>query len=223
MALARSVVCAVLRAYCVALCACFRPGIPLRLPHSFFSCLSDMTSVDIVQNEGTVANNSENEGTVANDSENELTAIAIQHLEDPTVNPYRGSVPVERIQNAVRMKVPELYRIVIGSRHGSWKKYVANHTDVFELFPMDQGKWRLRLLKHEDYKAGDEKEMVDRAKVEKHFIETLCMHLKGLPEQSSTVDHFLASYPELPCNVRKADGTLETPVPPRGDLVRYAS
>ena len=155
------------------------------------------------------------------DYEDDLTESTIHFLEDSTINPYCGSVPVERIQNVVRTKVPDLYSKVVGTRHGSWKKYVEKHEEVFQLFSVEEGKWRMRLLKHTDYKIGDEREIAARVAWEKHFTQTLLSYLQSVPEQKCRVDDFMQKYPELPCNQRKADGSLEFPLPPRGDLVRF--
>eukprot|EP00668_Euglena_longa_P036697 GGOE01047179.1.p1 GENE.GGOE01047179.1~~GGOE01047179.1.p1 ORF type:complete len:194 (-),score=53.28 GGOE01047179.1:151-732(-) len=155
------------------------------------------------------------------ESEEALTALTIQFLEDAAINPYKGSVPVERIQNVVRTKCPDLYSKVVGCSHGSWKKYVEKHDEVFHLFSVEEGKWRMRLVKHTDYKIGDELESAARLAWDEHFTKTLIAHLKSLPSRSCKVDDFMAVYPSLPGNLCKPDGSLEFPLPPRGDLVRF--
>jgi len=153
--------------------------------------------------------------------EEDLTSVTIQFLEEPSINPYKGSVPVERIQNVVRTKCPDLYSKVVGRSHGSWKKYVEKHDEVFQLFSVEEGKWRMRLVKHTEYKIGDEKEVAARLAWEAHFTKTLIAHLRNLPSRTCKVDEFMAQYPHLPGNVLLPDGSLEFPLPPRGDLVRF--
>ena len=62
-------------------------------------------------------------------------------------------MPVERIQNVVRSKHADLYNTVVGTRHNSWRRYVERHLDAFHLFSVEDGKWRMRLVQHENWEV----------------------------------------------------------------------
>jgi len=145
-------------------------------------------------------------------------------LKDESINPYRGSVPVERIQNVVRSKHTDLYNIVVGSRHNSWRRYVERHPDVFHLFAVEDGKWRMRLIQHADWEEGDRKEQADRQSKEEHLVACLFLFLQRLGGRGCKVDEFMDAYPTLPPNLALIQAGKEDqiyPLPARGDLVRF--
>ena len=100
-----------------------------------------------------------------------------------------GSVPVEKIQNILRCQHRALYDQVVGSRHRSWNKFVEKHTERFDLFSIEDGKWRMRLVTHTDYKLGDEAEKQAREAEDAHFKMALQMHLRSLDPPNCTVLH----------------------------------
>lgn len=154
--------------------------------------------------------------------EQRATQIIAGYLLDASINPYQGSVPVERIQNLFRSRNPELYDQVVGSKHSAWKRYIERNSDIFSIFPIEEGKWRMRLLCHQDWKTGDQKEEAARDAWEQHFTAVLLMYLQNCTEQSSTLDDFMAAYPAMPQSKAQAGdrGELYT-LPHRGDLVRF--
>ena len=89
--------------------------------------------------------------------EQELIHITVGILTDPLLNPYQGSIPVERTQNICRSKYPLLYDLVVGSRHNSWRRFLERHSDVFGVLSVDDGKWRMRWLEHIDWQVCSEK------------------------------------------------------------------
>eukprot|EP00667_Euglena_gracilis_P002686 EG_transcript_2691 len=153
--------------------------------------------------------------------EAQLTETTILYLQDETINPFRGSVPVERIQNVVRSKHADLYNTVVGTRHNSWRRYVERHPDVFHLFSVEDGKWRMRLVQHENWEEGDRQEQVERQSKEQHLITCLSLFLERRQGMSCKVDEFMESYPTLPPNLGVHDLESVHPLPARGDLVRF--
>jgi len=155
----------------------------------------------------------------------ELTDTTVLYLKDESINPYRGSVPVERIQNVVRSKHADLYNTVVGTRHNSWRRYVERHPDVFHLFSVEDGKWRMRLVQHEDWEEGDRQEQAERQSKERHLIGCLSLYLERQQNMSCKVDEFMAAYPTLPQNQffrsQFGDEDCLHPLPARGDLVRF--
>lgn len=152
-----------------------------------------------------------------------MTQLIVEFLLDTTINPYQGSVPVERIQNLFRSRYPGPYDEVVGNKHSAWKRFIERHNDVFSIFPIEEGKWRMRLLCHEDWKAGDQKEEAARDAWEHHFTAVLTSFLQEREDKASTLDAFMAAYPNLPENAIKGAETdaPEYPLPHRGDLVRF--
>eukprot|EP00668_Euglena_longa_P006864 GGOE01008201.1.p1 GENE.GGOE01008201.1~~GGOE01008201.1.p1 ORF type:complete len:897 (-),score=110.54 GGOE01008201.1:631-3066(-) len=156
-----------------------------------------------------------------NEFEMQLTETTIIYLEDETINPFRGSVPVERIQNVVRSKHADLYNTVVGTRHNSWRRYVERHPDVFHLFSVEDGKWRMRLVQHENWEEGDRLEQVERQSKEQHLISCLSLFLERRQGMNCKVDEFMEAYPTLPPNQGLLDIESTHPLPARGDLVRF--
>lgn len=159
--------------------------------------------------------------TFMDEFEDDLKSITIGYLMDPEINRYKGSVPVEKIQNILRCQHRDLYDKVVGSKHRSWNKFVEKHQETFELFSIEDGKWRMRLTSHTDYKLGDQREKQARETEDAHFLKALTQYLLSLPERACKVDDFIAAYADLPCNKVLPDGTLEHPLPKRGDFVRF--
>jgi hypothetical protein len=69
--------------------------------------------------------------------EQRATQIIAGYLLDASINPYQGSVPVERIQNLFRSRNPELYDQVVGSKHSAWKRYIERNA-AREAVPSDR-------------------------------------------------------------------------------------
>eukprot|EP00667_Euglena_gracilis_P011264 EG_transcript_11497 len=159
--------------------------------------------------------------TFMDEFEQDLKDITIAYLLDRDINRYQGSVPVEKIQNILRCQHRDLYDKVVGSKHRSWNKFVEKHQDAFELFSIEDGKWRMRLTSQTDYKQGDQQEKQARETEDAHFLKALTQYLLSLPERSCRVDDFIAAYPDLPCNRLLPNGSLEHPLPKRGDFVRF--
>eukprot|EP00667_Euglena_gracilis_P002328 EG_transcript_2328 len=155
-------------------------------------------------------------------NETRLIEIVVGLLEDNAMNPYKGSVPVERIQNVVRSQHNQLYNLIVGSRHNSWKRFLEFHPKVFHLFCVDDGKWRMRLVKHGAWKEADLQEQEERQLKECHLIDCLTAFLRQQPTLSCRVDDFRLAYPTLPRN-QPREGVAEPlyPLPARGDLTRF--
>eukprot|EP00667_Euglena_gracilis_P000707 EG_transcript_707 len=153
------------------------------------------------------------------EKEQQATKLIEEYLQDPTINPYQGSVPVERIQNLFRSRHSALYEEVVGSKHSAWKRFIERNANVFSIFSVDEGKWRMRLLYHADWEAGDRKEEDARSAWEAHFTAVLAAYLASREGRTSTLDEFMAAYPALvdPADRDKSQYTL----PHRGDLVRF--
>jgi hypothetical protein len=155
-------------------------------------------------------------------NELKLIEIVVGLLEDQTMNPYKGSVPVERIQNVVRSQYNHLYNLIVGSRHNSWKRFLEYHPKVFHLFCVDDGKWRMRLVRHCDWREADLQEQEERQSKEFHLISCLATYLRMQPNFSCRVDDFRVAYPNLPQNQpREPGGNPPYPLPARGDLTRF--
>lgn len=151
-------------------------------------------------------------------SEEKLTTLTQTYLDSKDVNPYKGSVPMERIQNAMRSKHPDLYHTVVGTWHNSWRRYIERHADVFHLFSIEDGKWRVRLLIHTNFAEGDLKEQQDRDGKENHLIKCLVNFLQPSASKSCKVDDFMAAYPTL---LENSQSEAPVDLPARGDLVRF--
>jgi hypothetical protein len=143
----------------------------------------------------------------------------VKHLQTPEINPFRGSVPIERLQNVLRTYYPDLYNTVVGTKHNSWRRFVERHNNVFHVFCIDGGKWRMRLLIHTDWQIGDREEQNNRAARESHLIECLLMYMETKPDGACKVDEFMDAYPHLPQNDPTSLDYI--PLPARGDLVRF--
>ena len=157
------------------------------------------------------------------EAEKQVTDIIVGYLHNPNINPFKGSVPVERIQNIFRGRYASLYEQVVGSKHSAWKRYIERNSDVFRFFPIEEGKWRMRLLCHTKWQEGDQQEEAAREALETHFTNTLTAYLELLPEKKSSLDAFMEAYPSMPQNKRTdgTDGATQYPLPHRGDLVRF--
>jgi len=159
--------------------------------------------------------------TFMDEYETQLKDITVGYLMDKEINRFHGSVPVEKIQNILRCQHRDLYDKVVGSKHRSWNKFVEKHQDTFELFSIEDGKWRMRLTSHTNFRLGDRKEKEARETEDLHFLKALTQYLHSLPDRACKVDDFIAAYPDLPCNRLLPDHTLEHPLPKRGDFVRF--
>jgi hypothetical protein len=155
--------------------------------------------------------------------EQELTSIIVQCMESAEINPYRSSVPVERIQNIARAEFADLYAMVVGTRHNSWRNFIQKHNDVFELFTIEDGKWKMRLKSHTDWREGDRREWEERTCRENHYLWCLQEYLRTQPNSTCKVDTFMEAYHTLPANRRSPRdcSQLLHPLCPRGDLVRF--
>lgn len=86
--------------------------------------------------------------------EEELTRVVIGYMEEDYINPLRGSVPLERIQNIIHSFYLELYDIVIKNKYkGKWRDYIKAHQDVFHLFCIYQNNNK-KLRMRKKYKFG---------------------------------------------------------------------
>jgi hypothetical protein len=158
------------------------------------------------------------------DLELQLADATTALMQSDSINPFWGSVPVERIQNAARAKHAELYNAVVGSRHNSWRRFVERHPDAFHLFALEDGKSRMRLIQHVHWEEGDRREVEERRQREAHLALCLDLHLRGRPNGFCRVDEFMNAYPSLPPNCLPGASINGTPVhalPARGDLVRF--
>ena len=153
------------------------------------------------------------------EAEAKAKQIIVDYLSDPNINPYRASVPVEKIQNILRGRHSELYEQAVGSKHSAWRRYIDRNSDAFVQFSVEEGKWRMRLLSHIDWEAGDKQEEAAREAWENHLTQTLSKYLESLPERLSTLDAFMSRYPSMP--QYKDDKKRVYPLPHRGDLVRF--
>jgi hypothetical protein len=155
-------------------------------------------------------------------NEMRLIGLVVGLLEDANMNPYKGSVPVERIQNVIRAQHGPLYTLIVGSRHNSWKRFLEFHPRTFHLFCVDDGKWRMRLVRHCDWREADLQEQEERHTRDSHLIGCLATFLRTQPNGHCRVDDFRNAYPSLPQN-RTPDGGKEPPypLPARGDLTRF--
>lgn len=148
------------------------------------------------------------------------TEVIAKYLNDSAINPYKGSVPVERIQNIFRGRHAELYDAVVGSKHSAWKRYIERNSDIFAYFSVEEGKWRMRLLDHVDWQKGDQEEEAARDAWESHLTKALTAYLNTVPGKTSTLDAFMSAYPAMSDAKRLLDGSHYT-LPHRGDLVRF--
>uniref|UniRef100_A0A7S4CZA9 Uncharacterized protein n=1 Tax=Eutreptiella gymnastica TaxID=73025 RepID=A0A7S4CZA9_9EUGL len=154
----------------------------------------------------------------------ELKESTIRLLEDDKINPFKGSVPLEKIQNILscnRGPYTDLYHVVVGKGKGKLKAFLQQYPDTFQHFAIEDGKWRLRLTKHTNYEFADREERRVREREVKHFLDALQMYLEKQPSRCCKVDDFIAAYPHLSINKVLATGELEHKLPPRGDLVRF--
>jgi len=152
--------------------------------------------------------------------EAQATQIIVDYLTDPCTNPYQGSVPVERIQNIFRGRYGELYDTVVGNKHSAWKRYIERNAGVFTYFPIEEGKWRMRLLSHHEWEKGDRAEEAARDAWDSHLTKALTAYLASMPDKTSSLDEFMAAYPNL-SEVTKASDAPQYTLPHRGDLVRF--
>lgn len=154
----------------------------------------------------------------------QLKEIAIHLLENRKVNPFEGSVPLEKIQNILscsRGPYTDLYHAVVGKGKGKLIQFFNQYPETFEHFGIEDGKWRLRLTRHKNFRFGDQCEKATRQAEVTHLLGALRFYLERQPGYWCKVDDFIEAYEHLPCNVRTPDGSLVLPLPPRGDLVRF--
>uniref|UniRef100_A0A7S1HY81 Uncharacterized protein n=1 Tax=Eutreptiella gymnastica TaxID=73025 RepID=A0A7S1HY81_9EUGL len=158
-----------------------------------------------------------------NEAEQELCNHAIHYLSDGNINPYRGSVAVEKIQNVLRSNHRDLYQKVVGTGHRSWNAFINKWAVFFETFCIDDGKWRMRLRTDTTFQKGDDAEKQAREDIDFHLLTTLINFLRTCESNQCKVDDFMAAYPYLPENRRQrnADGTPRFALRHRGDFVRF--
>lgn len=163
-------------------------------------------------------------------SEQMFTEITKELLDNPTYNPYKGSVSVEKIQNIMLARYPDLFNEVVGKKHNGWKEYIERHLDMFQLSSAKDGKIRMRLHEHTEWEMGDLQEQHEREAKEQHFVDCLVAYLQSRPNRQCSVDEFIEEYPRLPQNqiIQASMGGVMDGAPlfpelgrkNRGDLVR---
>ena len=151
--------------------------------------------------------------------EEALLVNTIVHIlqDDRVVNPFGGSVPVEKVQNVLVARHTSLFRRVVGGKRGAWLAFLARHRTTFVVFVDVYRKLRrVRLLWQAGWRMADEQEEFHRIGHEQYLVAALVHFLVMQPEgRQRTVDAFMHAYPELSF----AHATL-APLPRRGDLVR---
>jgi hypothetical protein len=78
--------------------------------------------------------------------EERVVQILVAYMKDPAINPWGGSVAVERLQNLMWAEHPELHRKIFIPRRGSWIKFITRHSRVFGSF--DEGSTLKVYLRH---------------------------------------------------------------------------
>ncbi len=141
---------------------------------------------------------------------NKLVAIIRQYILDN--NPNKGSIPSERIQNNVKEKHEELYKMVVGKHFmNQWHKFISYNVDVFHLFFMVNDKrsvWRIRLIEHVNWKEADRLEQEEMNARELNF-KTICynyLRWNGKQKIDTLIDHI---------------NSLGIKCPARGDFCRF--
>jgi hypothetical protein len=159
----------------------------------------------------------------ATDAETKLKMEMIKLLNDPSRNPYGGSMPLEKIQNILSSDngpYTQLYNEAVGKGKGKLSMFLSKHPEI-TVFGLEGGKkWRVRLTDNKDYEKGDQKEKAAIEAKEKHLLRTLEQYLNEQKDRSCEVDNFIKAYPTLP-EATGPDGKLKYELPNRGDLVRF--
>eukprot|EP00996_Jenningsia_fusiforme_P002726 NODE_3547_length_957_cov_3.842511_g3257_i0.p1 GENE.NODE_3547_length_957_cov_3.842511_g3257_i0~~NODE_3547_length_957_cov_3.842511_g3257_i0.p1 ORF type:complete len:218 (+),score=19.74 NODE_3547_length_957_cov_3.842511_g3257_i0:54-656(+) len=152
------------------------------------------------------------------------------YLDDRAFNRFGGSVALEKLQNLMRSRHPDLYADVVGFGQNAWRNYLRQHQMLFAVFAKDENQLRVHLTSNLGWEFADACEARVRNATESHLVACITEFLaqkctssptspSGLPGVPGVpVDEFIAAYPSLPlvaCNPEAF------PLPPRGDLVRF--
>ena len=157
-----------------------------------------------------------------NNKEEELTKIIVEYMKDKHINPFEGSVPVERIQNIVRSLHPETYNIVVQQKyHGKWRHYVEANANVFVLLQdiNDKQKIRIRLHSNDNWETGDIKEKQNQKNIEDHIIKHLYKFIEKNGNNVCQMDEFYQYY--YSTIKKNQDNFIFRKLPLRGDIVRF--
>jgi hypothetical protein len=152
------------------------------------------------------------EGNGAEQSPEQILVKATKGvIEDPTFNPYQGSLPSQKVQVKVQQQYPNEYEQVIGLKRGmaGWKEFLTHHADMFTLF-LDGGRYRIRLTSNASWKVADYRAYQAHDNQERHYVQCLLEYLTALitnalpfsagtttPAASSasvSVDEFIEAY-----------------------------
>jgi hypothetical protein len=126
-----------------------------------------------------------------------------------------GSVPVERLYNAIDRDDRPLFDAVIGiehrHKHRALCRIMAKHPDVFA-FTQDAEKPRVRLVVHFAWRCRDDHAAADRVQRETRTLTALWAYLWPRPSGTAPVDDFVAQH-------QRARGWPA--MPHRGDIIRF--
>ena len=151
-----------------------------------------------------------------------VNIVAHTILFDRWVNPYAGSLPVEKVQNTVLLRHPDLFRRVVGHKSRGWLDFLNRHRTVFVVF-LDpfRNLRRVRVIDQRDWQVADEREEMERLATEQSIIGAVVNFVVMQPEgRRCTLDAFIDAYPQLPFVRTSPLGEPTARMLRRGDLVR---
>lgn len=161
-----------------------------------------------------------------------LCYIVVNLLQSRDVNPYLGTVAIEKIQNICKIRFPELYVSVVGK--SLWKDWVERHNHYFVIEYNHAKQMRLRLRKNDRWLWADALGDAERQEYYTHLRACLTQFALLLDAKSYSINTFIGAYPRRYPSV---DGYLDLlfqeacltqgivshrfPLLRRGDLVKY--
>lgn len=163
-----------------------------------------------------------------------LCYIVTELLQNRDVNPYLGTVAIEKIQNICKIRFPDLYAAVVGKSH--WKDWVERHHHFFVIEYNQAKQMRLRLRKNDHWVWADALGDAERREYYIHLRACLMQFALLLDKRSYSINMFIGAYPsryrfddadrylcELFQEACLTQGIISHrfPLLKRGDLVKY--
>jgi hypothetical protein len=154
------------------------------------------------------------------DNRSVLLDVLCGHMESAKVNPHKGNVPLDSLQQLMEETPEDKWRwsAIIGTSRTRLVDFICNYPSVFQLTRRMDWKWQVRLCAHTNWQMGDRCKQNLRKVTENHWINCLTSHLLTQPAFTDTVTRFMGVYGVLPIN--QQFGSEPPTLPPRGNLIR---
>lgn len=152
---------------------------------------------------------------VQND-EDVMVCILVDFLENDIINPFKGSIALEKLFNLARNRYPDIFK-QFGCRY-RFRSFVELYPEIFTVFQIEK-RLRIRLTNNIHFAEGDKQEIFLKKQTNQHIMSCLIAYLESKPDKSCQVDDFMTDYANLPQNISPYGSPF--PLPGRGDFVRF--